>query len=132
MWILTVLAPRGQGRFADSYAVKSGHINILNWLVDSGISCTENILLLNAAEHGHLHVIKWLMKKRKEALRAKKNINVRNSYFVFHHAAMSGNIIVIEWLDKQKCDWNTKSIIYAVLHGHLHILQWFIKKVKYK
>jgi hypothetical protein len=120
----------------DCHAAKGGHINILNWLVDCGISCMENILLLNAAEHGHLHVIKWLMKKRKEAqgaaLRAKKIINVRNSYFVFHHAAISGNISVIEWLDKQKCDWNTKSIIYAVLHGHLHVLQWFMRKGGYK
>jgi len=101
----------------DVEAAIYGKLDILIWLESKGRSLNDIPIVANAAENGHLHVLRWM-----------KENNYTIGSNICHYAAKGGHLNVIEWATEH-CfdgggigDYQTQAA--AAKYGHLHILKW--------
>eukprot|EP00611_Tribonema_gayanum_P023322 TRINITY_DN4882_c0_g1_i3.p1 TRINITY_DN4882_c0_g1~~TRINITY_DN4882_c0_g1_i3.p1 ORF type:complete len:284 (-),score=32.97 TRINITY_DN4882_c0_g1_i3:354-1205(-) len=66
-----------------------------------------------AAEHGHLHMLKWLRQNGCEW-----------DPMVCGRAAKNGHLEVLQWARANGCPWDARTCTCAAEYGHLEVLQW--------
>jgi hypothetical protein len=130
-------------------AARTGHLEILKWVCSRGYSCGKSVwcaaasnghvnvlqYLLSlceqpyfwfeevcgvAAYEGHLHVIQWACRQMHEGMCPLKD------EILCEHAVRGGHLVVLKWLRKNGCPWDTNSPLCgkAAMGGHLDVLQW--------
>ena len=80
-----------------SYAAEGGHLETLEWLVDT-----------LEAEHGP------------SASALEPYLNERTAYC----AAKGGELETLMWLRRRGCPWSEDTCEYAAMAGHLEVLRW--------
>jgi hypothetical protein len=94
-----------------------GHLNILKWLVSSGIRIRlwDDAILMVATRAGHLPVVEWIFDQ---------NITIFNKYYNSAlEAARYGHLHIIEYINEfHRID--DLILNEAIKAGHLPILEW--------
>jgi len=96
---------------------------VLEWVIDHGCnldlgSCVSN----NAAEGGHLDVLKWLRSLRYEGPTDEDTYPWGEVACAC--AACFGHLQVLQWLRVHGCEWDEETCVLAARQGHLEVLQW--------
>jgi serine/threonine-protein phosphatase 6 regulatory ankyrin repeat subunit B len=117
------------------YAVASGKLNIIKWLLKDGAKIDETddfglTALSCAASKGHLEIVKWLL----EEGGAKIDERTRRGLTVLLCAASKGQIEVVKWLIEEggakieeKDNENNTSLLFAAMNGKLETVQWLLE-----
>ena len=94
------------------FASKNGRIDIFEWMKEKEIEPQPHDITYtnNAAEHGHLETVQWL---------------VQNGYkwdiWTCASAALNGHLDILKWLIYNGCPYNKEYIlICAQYNGHYH------------
>jgi hypothetical protein len=94
-------------------AIRNGHINFLEWYVKDR-NYDYNIHHMNdAAEYGHINIIKHL----RENDCPWDDITCSN-------AVDNGHFGLVIWLNENGCEWDAWSCTYAAQNGDFELLQW--------
>lgn len=117
------------------YAVASGKLNIVQWLLKEGAKIEETddfglTALSCAASKGHLEIVKWLLEKGGASI----DERTRRGLTVLLCAASKGQIEVVKWLleeggakiDEKDNEENT-SLLFAAMNGELETVQWLLE-----
>jgi len=117
------------------YAVASGKLNIIQWLLKEGSNIDETddfglTALSCAASKGHLEIVKWLLKVGG----AKIDERTRRGLTVLLCAASKGQLEVVKWLLEEggakideKDNENNTSLLFAAMNGELETVQWLLE-----
>jgi len=80
---------------------------------------------LNAARYGHLDVMEWAHEQGYSAVWTQRyDHDWWGSCRICQKAAEYGQLLALQWLRKNGCDWNDGTCYYAAGNGHLSCLQW--------
>ena len=107
--------------FIGLQCAKKGSINILKYVPDlSSVILNRRLnqaFCKEAVENGQLEALEW----------AKDNDYLPKdlSGSLCGSAAAVGNLHILQWLIKNKCFWDSNTVMAAAVAGHLHILEWF-------
>jgi hypothetical protein len=100
----------------------SGQLDSLLWLLKNGIGWKSEVLT-KAAERGHWNLLEWAIAEdywpTPEALQR---------IHVFGKAALHGSLEILEWLLEKGCLPDGQALSYAASRGHVHVMEWWIKK----
>lgn len=106
---------------AMSKAIDNGHLDILKWLDSVGFELFPTAIQRSIGA-GSMDVVNWLYHIKKVPL---------NEY-CYYTAARVGRNDMLEWLhvvDEYYCKgYMYGATRYASIHGHIHTLEWFIKR----
>lgn len=80
--------------YAFEYAVRGGHLNVMEWLYEKKYPYI-NLTLVEAAKCENLKIMKWLYEK-----------GCRMTSAVFNCAIERENLEILEWLHEKKCPCN--------------------------
>jgi hypothetical protein len=96
-------------------AAREGYLSLLQWGASGPqyFHCGEETTT-NAAEGGHLEVLKWL----------RWHWCPWNEQLVSIHAARGGHLEMLKWTRENKCDWDARACAAAAQHGHFELLKW--------
>ena len=92
-------------------AAKHGNLGNLKWLLANKFC--KNTFPSATAKHGNLEIMKWLL----------ENNCPWNSY-TFYQAAEYGNLENMKWLLENKCPWDIDSYSNAVRFGNSQVINW--------
>ena len=101
------------------YASKYGHIEVLDWVINSGyeFDCDE-CAINDASCYGHVKVLEWF-----------KNYGYEFKYneYAINYASKNGHIKILEWFKNSGYEfkYNEYAINYASFNGHIQVLEWF-------
>ncbi len=108
--------------FIARIASLSGQLEVLQWVLKTDFDFFALSVCINAAQNGHLHILKWLYE---------------NGYLesnVFYYALWGGHLSILEWIKEIDyispafcwcISWNYKDTCsIAAINGYLDILQW--------
>jgi ankyrin repeat protein len=118
------------------YAVASGKLGIVHWLLKEGGSKIDEkddfglTALSCAASKGHLEVVEWLLKEGG----AKIDEKTRRGLTVILCAASKGHLEVVKWLleeggakiDEKDNEGNT-ALLFAAMNGKLETVKWLLE-----
>ena len=101
-------------------AAKSGHLNVLKYVVEHGCPLTpgpfENHLNLHATAIVHTEVVKYLIGLGTPEMTLDRLCNL---------AAEKGNLELLMWLMEIGCTYNQQELFgSATVRGHLKVLRW--------
>ena len=105
------------------YAAKNGHIEILKWMHENAYSSrlpwdwhlgTYASMCFDVIKNGQIDILKWLQ---------------QNKYNVYHHyfcniAAEYDRLEILQWAQKNGCEWTEAVCANAADGGHLKVLKW--------
>jgi len=95
---------------------------VLKWYETKGLSIDRYWCGMEAAEYGHLNILKWLKEEKDLELDGKFYENAIDGDFA---AGGGGQLLVMKWLREQEVDWPDEYTFYlAALEENLEILQW--------
>ena len=95
---------------------KTGNLDILKYAMknnDNKWSEYADYDIRFAAQHNHLHVLKWAYRH-----------GCGWSKLCCSSAAKNNHLSVLQWLRKKGCEWTNQTCKLAAKHNHLNILQW--------
>jgi hypothetical protein len=123
LWLWSKNKKYFYGEDALKGAVRGGHKDIIEYMLSNfGRDKYRSImtdLLCAALKRGYLHLLDILIMP----------IEKKNMWKVYHAAAMSNTISVLEWLESQKIDMNHPSISdIAAENGNLTIIKWLLSR----
>jgi ankyrin repeat protein len=102
--------------FGLGWAAEHNHLHLVKFLVDKGAG-NWNRALASAAFGGHLHLVQFFIDRRADDWDR-----------ALSHAAEGGHLHLMQFLiDKGASDWN-RALPYAASGGHLPVVQFFIDK----
>jgi ankyrin repeat protein len=118
------------------YAVASGKLNIVQWLLKEGGAKIDEkddfglTALSCATSKGHLDIVKWLLEEGE----AKIDERTRRGLTVLLCAASKGQLEVVKWLleeggakiDEKDIEGNT-ALLFAAMNGNLETAQWLLE-----
>ncbi|QHN71201.1 hypothetical protein [Mollivirus kamchatka] len=93
-------------------AVKRNHLQVLQWLHDSGCLLHDSVAS-EAATEGRLVVLEWLHAR-----------GCPWNKYTCKAAAWGGHLEVLQWLKANGCPWDEQTCFGAASAGHLEVLQW--------
>ena len=105
--VITVKKPE------EGEAVKKGYLSTLKHMHSRGRLSRKKNLCEDAAEHGHLDVLKW----------ARDN-GCPWDEKTCYRAAKHGHLEVLKWARENGCPWNEGTCAGAAEGGHLEMLKW--------
>lgn len=105
-------------------AAQFGHLNIVKFLVKKGanIHADDEHAIYEASKKGHLDIIKYLVKKGAD-------VNARDGN-VLMFASINGNLELVKFLIENGADMNMndlQSVYSAIDCNHIDILKYFIE-----
>lgn len=95
-------------------AISYGRKNILILLLEQYKLSSYNNMILKAAECGHLHIVKYLLKK-----------NYDCDENAIHFAALRGHLNIIKLLERYGKPCHYSAVDYAADAGHYEIVKYF-------
>lgn len=132
----------------DAYALrirrvaKSGHLNVLKHIAEMiGSKAFQDMVGIKsfsvfreAAEHGHLDVLRYLEEKAPDKL---QDMIAAQNFYSFRWAAQHGHLDVLHYLEEKAPDKLQDMIAtgsfcafrFAATQGHLDVLKYLIEKV---
>ena len=134
---LDTLNPFWNREFCFENAIKSGEVELLNWIVEHGAQVPENAMdsapnlkiamflyqrknkitakaMASVAHAGDLKALKWM----------KENGGKWNDD-IMAFGALSGSLEVVKWLHKQGCKWDQNIVIDALWREFDDIVEYF-------
>jgi hypothetical protein len=114
-------------RLAFGGASYHGHTEVLQWILDNGISLVDHFNSYSFHTCS-LKTLKWF--KRMGYLTQQLVINNNNDYCAFqacNTAAKYGKLDIIKWLRKNGFVWNVHTSEYAASSGDLETLKWILE-----
>ena len=102
-------------------AARGGHLNVIQWMWSDNGVCTNADSLLEAAERGHLHILKWHDVHWPEQLAP-----IGDS--LCGAAARGGHLGVLEWLSGKGLLPLRRICRGAATCGHLDVLEWALSR----
>ena len=98
--------------------VVPGRVELVKWALAEGCPREGAGQAFNmvacAAKHGHLELVRWLVRERGFAL----DVQLMNG------ATFSGNLELVRWLRRERCPWNGAVLYEAARAANLELLQW--------
>ena len=94
-------------------AAENGHLDIVKYLYLLSPEILRPDLYVKAAMNGHFHVVKWLYEN-----------NVSFDILVGSDAAKSGNFEMLKWFHQKGCQLTTYMFVVTVEYGDLEMLKW--------
>jgi len=119
-------------------ASRYGHLNVLQWALDTSALCTVDVCK-QAAKGGHIHVLEWAMANRSVKLSQRCPCSpacVRYNVECPHKrgftltesacaaAARRGDLEMLQWLRAKGCPWDSTTCERAAQQGRLCVLEW--------
>jgi hypothetical protein len=109
------------GRRIFTKAVKKGHLETMQWLIDDGYTWKCDVkgllLFLKATKRGNLKTMQWL----------KSHGAPMKHEMVFRKAAKTGKIRIMRWLKANGVPWNEKTVIAACSNEHYDAAKWLVQ-----
>lgn len=99
-------------------AALGGHLDIIKWLVEDGMSLDYPGIVAAAAEGGHFQVLEFLYEIKKCPW-SERTLN---------GAASNGRIDVLEWCIDRGCPSRHENARAAAQSGKLECFEWILKK----
>jgi len=93
-------------------AAEKGHLEMLKWARENGCPWDE-CTCSGAAGNGHLEVLKW----------AREN-GCPWDVLTWIYAASRGHLEVLKWARENGCPRDEFTCYHAAFHGHLEVLKW--------
>ena len=100
-----------------SKAAENGHLHILKFLVKNTIGEVNKDTCKIAVNNGHLHIFKYLDK-----------IKVPYANFLLQKAAKSGNLELFRYLYEEKGLRDSRACTHAIEHNHFSILKYCVEQ----
>lgn len=103
------------------HAACYGQLEVLKWIRNPGqgqapICSIDEQTWFQAAERGHLHILKWLHDNEQNP--------GRNQSYICSRAVLGQHLEVLKWARSVGYAWDWRCIHYAVMNGPPEILQW--------
>jgi hypothetical protein len=109
------------GRRIFTKAVKKGHLETMQWLIDDGYTWKSDLkgllLFLKATKTGNLKTMQWL----------KSHGAPMKHETVFVEAAKTGRIKVMRWLKANGVPWNENTVAAACRNEHYDAAKWLVQ-----
>jgi Ankyrin repeats (3 copies) len=104
-------------------ACASGQLQTVQYLVSNRCSFCATSCLTQAAQSGHLNLIKWMMAD--EPFKSSYNNNVSwNLHGMMNSAALGGRFDVMQWLrTEHDVQYSASALTSAAEHDHLDVIQ---------
>ncbi|TYZ65988.1 hypothetical protein PybrP1_005002, partial [[Pythium] brassicae (nom. inval.)] len=100
---------------AMNYAARSGHFDVIQWLIANRPEGYSSATMDGAAAGGHFKIVKWLHKHRTEGC----------STDAMDLAAGAGHLDIVQWLHINRHEGcTTNAMNDAAGAGHLDVVQW--------
>ncbi|GMF25805.1 unnamed protein product [Phytophthora lilii] len=107
-------------RDAALVAVRNGHLQKQQWLLDHHFYSSHDFIIEEAARHGHLGIVQFL-----HSLDMADDIRVLPPFRSIDVAAANGHLPVVEWLHQNRSDGCTvRAMNNAAANGHLEVVKW--------
>ena len=101
-----------------TFIILSGRPELVAWALKNGAPEEHpngRLLLCDVAvQQGRLELVKWLWKEGFSMMDPQ----------LMGHAALSGNLSLVQWLKRKGCKWDSRTCADAVQYGHVHVLRW--------
>ena len=94
-----------------------GSVALAKWALAEGCPRVDrygDTMATEAAEHGHLELVKWLCGEG----------GFKMDERVMKWAANSGKLELVRWLRGEGCPWCYNTCYLAVRDGHVEVLRW--------
>lgn len=105
---------------AADVAVSSGSLEMLEFLYEKGVQCSDNGIDY-AAAHGQLEILKWLIEK----------LNMKVTYFTLNCAIMMGKSEIVRYLlENNLSKLNKYSTALAIYYKHQDIISYLKEHIK--
>lgn len=99
-------------------ALSNGHKDLFVWAEEHGYKDYDSDFICRAAvEYGSFELLKWLAMER----------GFKCNKYVFHKAALLGNIEILKWAKWYECNWTSYTCAFAAQGGQLETLEWLIE-----
>lgn len=123
--------------WAMDYASNNGHVDVLEWFYNNGMTVDKWDIFGNAAKKNYLHIFHWI---------SQKEIRYEHIYYAIYKASKHGHLDVLNWLKKYSVE---KNIVFSITlkngrrmnpihsaaeHGQVCVLDWLknnISNVQY-
>lgn len=101
-------------RYSWKVACQHGLINVVRWMHENNIRCSNPRAMDTAASNGWLELVRWLHENGKSCTKDAMDL-----------AAGNGHLHVVQWLHENRTEGCSEyAMEFAAHDGHLHILQW--------
>jgi len=123
-WLKENLLLPNKFTYAINMAIRSGHVEVLEWFKKLGPIKYSSGLIDIACENGHVHVLEWL-----------KNNSNKNPFYLCSSEAMdiaskNGHIEVLEWLKNNSGEISGSKLKYTdaamTLATDIKVLDWWL------
>jgi hypothetical protein len=94
-------------------AIKRGHVQVLDWLLENGYSSQQPRVMDAAAMWGQISVFQWAL-----------DYQIEMSNKTCARAAFHGHLEAVKWLRKNGCSWDGNVIHWAQEKGNSDIAGW--------
>ena len=106
-------------------AAENGHLNVVKYLVGKGanVRAEDDVAVRYAAENGHLDVVKYLVSQG-------ANMRAQNDYAVCG-AALNGHLAIVMYLVEQGADIHADgdcAMLGAAENGHLDTVRYLVEQ----
>ena len=117
-WKAQVRVGRRMCTRVEQDVIVPGRVELVKWALAEGCPREGGGQACNlaacAAKHGHLELVRWLVRERGFAL----DVHLMNG------ATFSGNLELVRWLRRERCPWNGAVLYEAARAANLELLQW--------
>jgi len=120
VWLVQRQTRHGQKKqegIPGAEAAAGGNLPLLKWMHTAGYAI-YSLTADYAAMGGKLKVLQWLQDVEK----------LHWSKQTLQQGIVSGNLDMLEWMVRNDCPDPHIQTYQAVMYGHLHVLQWLIKR----
>ena len=96
-----------------------GHINVLDWLLNSGVNLKYSYTSIdNASKNGHVNVLNWWLKS---------NLPLKYTEKSLYWASKNGHVDVLTWWCKSNLPlkYDESALDSASWNGHINVLNWW-------
>lgn len=96
-------------------AAANGHLNVLKWLHKNRKDGCSKKAMLYAVDNDHFHVVRWLHQNRTEGC----------TRYAIDSAAMNGNLEMVKWLFENRTEGCSRlALLWAAQNGFTDIVNY--------
>lgn len=119
-WLYKNTHSRCDHRMILCWVAMTGHLDVFAWLYKKGAHCSQFILNL-AAEHGHLHILKWSLEHLLEFSLEE----------IMHVALVRNQVEILEWCHQMEpnlgCPICDMYLRFATRSNSQESIEWFLR-----
>ncbi|OWZ22726.1 hypothetical protein PHMEG_0002521 [Phytophthora megakarya] len=126
--------------FAISFAIRQGHLDIIKHLCEVGAGYEPSRMMVDSASFGHLHVVKWILKKYGLGLLSLSEVSQfeQSRPNAMDRAASNGYLHILKFLHSVAMDMQREgeggdhtcsdsALLLAAAMGHFEVLKWLCR-----